>query len=61
MRIDILERKLHIRDGYNIQNVSANAHNCDILIKKNGYCNMPFNNPDDDPSDPCDIPMGKNL
>ena len=31
------------------------------FYEKNGYCNMPFNNPDDDPSDPCDIPMGKNL
>ena len=35
--INILESKLHIRDGYNIQDVKSIAHSCDIVIKRDGY------------------------
>ena len=31
------------------------------FYKKYGYYNMPFNDPEDNPSDPCDISMGKKL
>jgi hypothetical protein len=35
--INILESKLHIRDGYSIQDVKSIAHSCDIVIKRDGY------------------------
>jgi hypothetical protein len=35
--IDILESKLHTRDGYTIHNVKSIAHSCDIVIKRDGY------------------------
>lgn len=35
--INILESKLHIRDGYAIQDVKSIAHSCDIVIKRDGY------------------------
>lgn len=35
--LDILENKLHIRDGYNIQDVKSVPHSCDIVIKRDGY------------------------
>lgn len=35
--INILESKLHVRDGYTIQDVKSIAHSCDIVIKRDGY------------------------
>lgn len=35
--INILESKLHARDGYIIDDVKSIPHSCDILIKRNGY------------------------
>jgi hypothetical protein len=35
--INVLESKLHTRDGYTIHDVKSNAHSCDIVIKRNGY------------------------
>ena len=35
--INILESKLHVRDGYTIQDVKSIAHSCDIVVKRDGY------------------------
>jgi hypothetical protein len=35
--IQILETKLHIRDGYTITEVKSIPHSCDIVIKRDGY------------------------
>lgn len=35
--INVLESKLHVRDGYTIHDVKSVAHSCDILIKRDGY------------------------
>lgn len=35
--INILESKLHMRDGYTIEDVKSIPHSCDIVIKRNGY------------------------
>ena len=35
--INILESKLHVRDGYAIHDVKSIAHSCDIVIKRDGY------------------------
>lgn len=35
--INILESKLHTRDGYMIHDVKSIAHSCDIVIKREGY------------------------
>jgi len=35
--INVLESKLHTRDGYTIHDVKSIAHSCDIVIKRNGY------------------------
>ena len=35
--INILESKLHTRDGYTIHDVKSIAHSCDIVIKRDGY------------------------
>lgn len=35
--IQILENKLHIRDGYTITEVKSIPHSCDILVKRDGY------------------------
>jgi len=35
--LDILENKLHIRDGYNIYDVKSIPHSCDIVIKRDGF------------------------
>jgi hypothetical protein len=35
--INILENKLHTRDGYTIHEVKTIAHSCDILIKRDGF------------------------
>lgn len=35
--INILESKLHTRDGYTIHDVKSIAHSCDIVIKRDGF------------------------
>lgn len=35
--MNILESKLHLRDGYNVQYVKSIPHSCDILVKRDGY------------------------
>ena len=35
--INILESKLHVRDGYTVHDVKSIAHSCDIVIKRDGY------------------------
>lgn len=57
--LQLIEKWLKKQDYQTIHTESSPA--ALQFYEKNGYCNMPFNNPDDDPSDPCDIPMGKNL
>jgi hypothetical protein len=38
--INILESRLHIRDGYSIEDVKSIPRNCDILIKRTGFPNI---------------------
>jgi hypothetical protein len=35
--MNILESKLHLRDGYSVQYVKSIPHSCDILVKRDGY------------------------
>jgi hypothetical protein len=35
--INVLESKLHTRDGYTVHDVKSIAHSCDIVIKRDGY------------------------
>jgi hypothetical protein len=35
--MNVLESKLHMRDGYVIEDVKSIPHSCDIVIKRNGY------------------------
>ena len=35
--VNVLESKLHTRDGYTIHDVKSIAHSCDIVIKRDGY------------------------
>jgi hypothetical protein len=35
--VNVLESKLHTRDGYTIHDVKSIAHSCDIVIKRDGF------------------------